>query len=356
MVRLLRREGDTVRAGDALAFLESTANHAEVLQLMALLPTAEALLRQNRLDDLSGLPLTHYHQLGELQTAYQTFVQSQSQLQAYLRNGFYEQKQLLLKQELTDLQALHQNLLDQQDLQRRDVDIAKEDYAVQQSLAQQKVIAPLELKREESKQLGRQMPLQQNRANLINNQLLQRAKQKELIELNRQMTEQRDGLLQAFNTLHSAAYAWRARYVVISPMAGYISWPTPLHEQQSFKNGQELCYILPIVHSSTNAYIGEMSVEQTNFGKVRVGQEVIVKLLSYPYQEFGSVLGRVESIAEVASDTTFHVRVSFPQGLHTSTGRQLPFRNGLYATGEILTEDVRLIEKLFYQIRKLKDR
>ena len=282
-------------------------------------------------------------------------MQSQSQLRAYLKNGFYEQKQALLKQELTDLQALHENLLDQQALQRRDIELANEDYVVQQSLAEQKVIAPLELKREESKQLGRQMPFQQNRAGIIGNKLTQWAKQKEMIELTRQTTEQSDSFLQALNTLQSAAYAWKARYVAVAPVAGYVSWPAPLHEEQPVKLGQELCYILPITRGPA-AYTGEMAVGQVNFGKVRVGQEVIVKLPSYPYQEFGSVLGQVASIVEATSDTAFHVRVRFPNGLRTSTGRQLPFRNGLLATGEIITEDSRLLEKLVYELRRLKGR
>jgi biotin carboxyl carrier protein len=354
-VRLLAREGDSVRAGAALAWLESTANHAEVLQLLHQLPQAETLLRQNRLDALAQLPLTNYHQLGELQTAYQTFVQSQSQLRAYLRNGFYDQKQILLQQELVDLQALHQNLLDQQALQGRDITLAKEDYAVQQSLAEQKVIAPLELKREESKQLSRQMPYEQLKSALITNQLSQKAKQKEIIELTRQIVEQRDGFLQALNTLQSAVHAWQSRYVVAAPMAGYVAWLAPLHTEQPVKAGQELYYVLP-PPSNRTGYVGEMAVGQYNFGKVRAGQEVLVKLPSYPFQEFGSVSGRVASIMQVASDTAYRVRIEFPVGLRTSTGRQLPFRNGLTADGEIITEDIRLIETIFYELRRLRGR
>ncbi len=353
LTRLLVHDGDSVRAGAALAYLESTANHADVLRLIRQLLVAEAMLRQNRLDALGQLPLTNYHQLGELQTAYQAFVQSQSQLRAYLKNGFYEQKQSLLQQELTHLQALHQNLLEQQTLQRRDLDLARQEYAVQQLLAGQKVIAPLELTREESKQLNRQMPYEQLKAGLINNQLAQNAKQKERIDLARQISEQRDGFLQALNTLQSAAYAWKARYVVAAPLAGYVAWLTPLHEEQAVKTGQELYYVLP-ANSRPNSYVGNMAMGQYNFGKVRVGQLVLVKLPSYPFQEFGSVSGRVASIRQITSDTAYQVRIDFPAGLRTSTGRQLPFRNGLTATGEIITEDTRLIEKIFYELRRLR--
>jgi multidrug resistance efflux pump len=218
---------------------------------------------------------------------------------------------------------------------------------VQQSLAEQKVVAPLELKREESKQLGRQMPYEQLKSALITNQLSQKAKQEEIIELTRQIAEQRDGFLQALNTLQSAAHAWQAQYVVVAPMAGYVAWLAPLHTEQAVKAGQELYYVLPPANSP-NQFVGEMAVGQYNFGKVQPGQDVIVKLPSYPFQEFGSVSGRVVGIMQVASDTAYRVRVEFPAGLRTSTGRQLPFRNGLTASGEIITEDIRLIETIFY--------
>ena len=160
VVRLLAREGATVRPGQPLAYLESTTNHADVLALMHQLDVAGRLLRQNRLADLDHLALTNYHQLGELQATYQPFVQTYSQLQNFMADGFYPRKQALLQAELADLQALHQNLLSQQTIQRRDVDLAREEFAIQQTLADQKVIAPLDLKREESKHIGRQLPAQ----------------------------------------------------------------------------------------------------------------------------------------------------------------------------------------------------
>jgi len=41
------------------------------------------------------------------------------------------------------------------------------------------------------------------------------------------------------------------------------------------------------------------------------------------------------------------IHVSFPKGLITSSHQQISFRNGVSASGEIVTEDVRLIERLF---------
>jgi hypothetical protein len=41
----------------------------------------------------------------------------------------------------------------------------------------------------------------------------------------------------------------------------------------------------------------------------------------------------------------YFVKVNFPNGLTTSANKVIPFRNGMTASGEIITEDKRLIER-----------
>jgi HlyD family secretion protein len=95
-------------------------------------------------------------------------------------------------------------------------------------------------------------------------------------------------------------------------------------------------------------------VPQHNAGKVKVGQELLVKFAGYPYQEFGSVRGKITSIAEISmSDSIFMARVAFPLGLQTSYNKKLIYKTGMAASAEIITDDTRLLEKLFYQLRKL---
>ena len=63
--------------------------------------------------------------------------------------------------------------------------------------------------------------------------------------------------------------------------------------------------------------------------------------------------GRVATIATMPRDTAWRVTVQFPQGLQTSAHKRLPFRNGMGATAEIVTEDISLFERFFYELRRL---
>lgn len=49
----------------------------------------------------------------------------------------------------------------------------------------------------------------------------------------------------------------------------------------------------------------------------------------------------------------YYVDVLLPKGLQTSFGKKLAFDRELKGSAEIVTEDLRLIERFFYQIRKL---
>lgn len=349
LVRLLVADRAQVKAGQPLAYLESTARHEDVLRLMDELARAETHVRRNRLEALAALNLRRYPQLGELQGSFQTFEQAYGQLQAYLAGNFYSRKRALLGEEIRDLEALAENLRQQRTLQQRDQQLAQEDFDVQQALAEQKVIAPLELKREESKRLARAFPVQQTEAALIQNTVAQRAKHKEILELDRQATEQRDQFLHTLNTLRSAAEAWKARYVVTAPVAGRVVFPSFVQEAQHLTLGQELFYIAP----ARTAYFGELRVPQQNFGKVKVGQTVLVKFAGYPFAEFGAVQGRIESLAEVpVRDSVFLAKVTLPRGLTTTYGKRLSYKTGMSASAEILTDNPRLLEKLFHNLRK----
>ena len=352
LVRLLVQDGQTVNPGDALAYLESTAQHEQVLRLLRELRRAWNVARQGNLEGLNRLNLANYNQLGELQNAYQTFEQTHIQLRAYLVNGFYSKKKAMLQQEVTDLQALADNLRQQQQIQERDRALAEEDYAIQQQLADKKVLAPLELKREESKLIGRRLPYQQTASALINNQTAQRAKEREMLELDRQVAEERDKFLQALNTLQSAADAWKTKYVLTAPVGGKVFFVGALQENQAVALNQELLYVAP----PNTDYFGELRVPQQSAGKVLVGQSVLIKFAGYPYQEYGAVRGRITTIADIPlKDSVFLARVTLPTGLKTTYGKTLAFKTGMTATADVMTDDSRLLEKLFYQLRKVTE-
>ncbi len=95
-----------------------------------------------------------------------------------------------------------------------------------------------------------------------------------------------------------------------------------------------------------------MWISQYNSGKVKQGQEVLLKFSAYPSEQYGSVIGKIAGIKNVPTDSGFLAKVILPQGLQTNYKKSLQYRDGLIARADIITEQMRLPERFYYNIVK----
>ncbi len=349
VMKLLVKDGMKVTQGQRLAYLESTANPEEALGLDEVVNKLVKSGTSGDLESIHKVTIPLYFQLGELQKSYQTFQDAYVRSKALLRGGAFEQKRIALHNDLTQLGLLRENLQTQLDNYRKDLELTEDDLRMNHKLHEEKVIADVEMRQTRSRYLSKKQVVDQAQTAFNNNGMSQNQKQQELLELEKTRIEQLNSLFQSINTLKSDTEAWKQRFVSAAPTSGKVAFLTPLQEGQTVKAGQELFYVLP----EGSGFEGEMYVGQYNFGKVRHGQEVIVKFAGYPYQEFGTVSGCIASISDMPKDTAYLVKVQFPKGLVTSSQKKIPFRNGMTATGEIVTEDLKVIERFFYDFRKV---
>ena len=76
----------------------------------------------------------------------------------------------------------------------------------------------------------------------------------------------------------------------------------------------------------TSKLIGKLRFPEQNTGKVTIGQKVLVKLDSYPYQQYGMLVGMVENIAISLNDEgNYIVYISLNEGTKTSYGQNISF-------------------------------
>jgi len=348
LVQLEVQDGDLVQSGQLLAYLESTAQHEEVLELERLVNTWIRLAQREQLEAIHQMNIPSFYQLGELQKSYQNFQQALLQSKSAVQNGVFSQKKNTLGQEIGSLRRLYSNTQDQLQLQEQDLQMAWEEAQSQQRLSDKGFVSKLEAKNAMSRYLNKKQALENAKSGLETNRMTQAQKQQEILEIEKSKLDQQVSIVQSVNTLKSDIEAWKQRYLVVATETGKVYFPNRLQVNQPIKNGQELMYILP----NHQGYFGEMAVGQYNFGKIKVGQEVIVKFPSYPFQEFGTVSGQITNISDMAKDSVYLVQVQFPNGLVTTNHKNLPYKNGLVASGEIVTENMRLLERFFYDIRK----
>lgn len=351
IVRIIAQNSSQVLEGEVLGWMESTASHAEVIRLSNEVDSMRTWLLDDKLPRFQTMEdgLTVFKNLGELQTAFQNFEQSYREFKAFLPRGFYEQQRLILEQEMEYTRQLLDKLREQKQIQQRDFELANREYEMQKQLAENDFIAPLELARAESELSARRLPLEQTESAIINNQLSQTAKEKEIMELEKRMTEQHSVFLQAVNTMKSVIDEWKQIHLLIAPYEGTVVYVGVIQENQSLSNGQDVFYIQP----ENTQYFGEMTVSQQSFGKIVEGQQVQVRFSGYPYHEYGSVFGQVDYFSDFpVRDSLFFAKVSFPEGLVTNYGREITPRNGMTGHAEIITQDMRLLQRVVNNMTK----
>ncbi|KAF2335006.1 HlyD family efflux transporter periplasmic adaptor subunit [Flavobacterium daemonense] len=176
--------------------------------------------------------------------------------------------------------------------------------------------------------------------------------------------KERELIVNLFNSYYDlidAVKKWERTYVFVSPIEGKIDFLNFIKNNDYIQSGQELFKIVPNI----NQLIGQVNLPENGSGKIKVGQSVIIKLNNYPYNEYGSVKGKVKRISlatnqQALSDNqnkvnSYLVDVSLPFGLKTNYGVELNFHAEAKGSAEIITEDRRLIQRFFDNLRyKLK--
>ena len=210
----------------------------------------------------------------------------------------------------------------------------------------------MDYRNEQSKFIGKQLSMPQIKSAILTNESLQNDKRKEIAELENQIIVQKNNFIQAVQSLISQFQQWEFKYLVKAPIDGTVQMAGFYQQNQYIKSGQLLFYVQP----DSMQYFTELFISQYNFGKVSVGQEVLLKFQAYPYEQFGSVSGKIEFISPIPTDSGFLARVSLPKGLTTNYGKTLHYQYGLFAQADIVTENMRLLDRFYYNIRRQLNR
>ncbi|RZK26191.1 MAG: HlyD family efflux transporter periplasmic adaptor subunit [Flavobacterium sp.] len=349
LVKILVKEGDLVKEKQALAFIESTAEHTDVIKLAGQLQALQQKLNTTQSIGPTDLRTTRLH-LGELQNRYQSFYQDYVTFINTMNGGFYLKQKSYLQRDLTKIQKLQQQIAQQQIIQQQEYANAEEEYAAYQKLKTKNVISNSEFKQQENKYLSSKYPLQQSAIALLNNQSNYLDKQKEIATLDQTIKEEQDKFRQALNSIQNETEAWIMKYVIIAPLNGRIGFAGIIQENQQVILNQELFIVNP---GNTN-FFGEVQIPQYNMGKVGLGQRTLVKMRSFPFEEYGVINGEISYITDVAlKDSVFIAKIDFNKFEQKDKEHPIILKTGMMADAEIITRESSLLQRFLRNITKM---
>jgi HlyD family secretion protein len=342
------KEKEKVKAGQLVAVMESTASLNEIQLLKQTIDT----IRVPELQSYKLLPI--FSGLGELQGFYGTFLKNLSDLNNYVSNDFYGSKMASLADEIKGIQEYINRLSVKEKLYSENQRLETKKYNRDSSLFTVKVIPESEFETSHQSLLKVNIDLQQARLD-HSAKSIELAEKRQLLEDNRiTRIEEKEKyisvLRESFLNLKAQINLWENTYLLISPVEGIVSFTKFWSANQSVVKDEPVVSIVPL---ETGSFLGRIYLQMQRSGKVKTGQSVNIKLSGFPYLEYGMVRGIVKSKSLVPAGDAYVIEIELPEGLSTLYGRTLEFTQNMQGTAEIITENMRLLQKIVNPFRYL---
>ena len=357
-------DNEKVKKGAYLAVIENTANFEDVLALKKILEEMGEVgkiveMDKNRkMDTTSPILSTFSFRLGELQTVYYQFIKSYEDYDYFIQADYYNQKINALKRQIELQRKLSTRSNRQSQITKEQLRSQERLFAMDSTLYAKKSISLLEYENAKNVLLQMRQSYETSLSSVDNAQLTIAQYEQNIFDLQQQANEKKKELLLSlsgtYEALQSQINQWEMQYVFVSPLDGKVSMSKLWQKSQHINAGETLLSIVP---NETTQITGKIMLPAQGAGKVKKGQAVNVKFDGFPHMEFGMVRGFVKNISLVPIATEkgkfTMVEVEFPQNLQTNYGKTLDFSQQMSGSAEIITEDLRLMERFLNPIKSL---
>ena len=351
---ILVSENEAVAAGQNLAMLENSARLYDVIYLKKILDTIQFQTDHFEFP-VAEVPLLN---LGEINSSYAQF---ESDYISYKLNNVlqpYSNTLTANRGSVSEIKRRLLNLDNQKLLDAKGLSYAKNELDRHRALYDKGVISLQEFEAQEIKYLQRERSFKNLEISVsqLEQSLGDAYKTTEESRINNEIETTRlfKNSVQSMNKLKEAIRNWELKYMLRANVAGQVSFMGVWHTHQQVNAGDLIFTIIP---EDKGSYMAKIKAPIQNSGKIKIDQQVNIKLLNYPDTEFGMLEGKVAAMSAIPNNDGFYlIDVKLNNKLISSYGIEIPFKAELNGSAEIITEDLRLLERFFYRLKGIFER
>lgn len=350
------RSGQTVKAGDILATLDSTFAQADEAQLRGRMESLATQI-QSMQQELSG-NLTPDH-VGST---------PDDRLQASLANerrGNYRAQQLKLSESAGRIRAaIASNRQDQASLSAR-LKSLKDMESIQEKMVAQKYGAQIQLleAQQRTKEVERDLQLVRSKEVELQRELatldaektaFERSWRQKTLEELLNLTREHDALEQQLQKADKRTQ----RITLTAPTDSVVLEVAKLSPGSIVKEAETFFTLVPL----NTKLQAEVQVGTMDVGYIKVGQPVRIKLDAFPFQKHGMVEGRIASISQDAfrrdtsngggTDTYYMAKLSIDTSTLKNMEGKSPLLPGMTLSGEIVVGERSIFSYLAWPITR----
>jgi hypothetical protein len=342
VLELFRKEKDVVNAGNEIGLILNNTDYLSVKELEEALKT----FGRSGTMALGG-------SLGDLEQPMTEYLKACEALKFFDSSRTFSKQIAHLTSQRNSYMKLGKSLSSQSKLSKQEFLLATEKFNVDSLLYSQKVLTRLDFNQAKTVWIQQLRNYKTSETNLINNEITLSQIEKQLLETeNMMIAENRQLKLDSTRTakeLVARISKWKDSYLLKSPIDGTVALLGFYEKGQFVESNTALATILP----NGSEIIGRAELPVAGSGKVKKGQRVNISLDNFPFEQYGKVQGIISDISLVPGKENYRVTISLPKKLKTTQNQNLEFKQELTGVTEIITEDLRLLERFIYEMRKL---
>lgn len=342
-----------VQQGNYLAVIENPANTNDIQILKEYI----TLLNQE-VDAPITLPSKDL-KLGNIQSLYSNFYITLFDYHEFKRQQYYTKKIDFMKEKIDQYRTYLQTIVGQKTIVSEQFQLNRNQYQRDSLLNKRGVISSEELETTRNQYLQGYLSLENIHSSIQNTEMQITQMQENLLDTEYQYQDKKNQLETQLKTyiaqLQAEIQAWELNYVLITPIAGQVTFTNYWIKNQNVTTGETVFTVIP---DENQEVLGKAQMPITRSGKVKVGQKVNIRFVNFPDNEYGITKGIVKNISMVPTKDAqgmnyYTVEIELPEGLTTTYNKELPYLPEMQAQADIVTENISMLERFFMPLRKI---
>jgi len=345
---------ENVSEKQPVALIQNTAEWVHIKQIDYFSDTLKHFSGWEKIVAIINPPSSLY--LGEVQNSYSRFLSQFVQFKEYLAQSYIPSKLGLLEKQIARQEEYILELKNQEQLSKEDLQLTLNSYQRDSNLYVKSNYSISINQLEKSKQtlLLKQVSFSSLKSSIKNTETstlkLKETRLDLQVQMAKEMQQYKSSLDEAFQLLLYTIDQWKEKYLIQSPIKGRITFTSFWNVNQIIKAGEVLATVIP---EDPSRIIVRANVPSSGLGRVKVGQDVNIKLSGFPYMEFGAIKGRIKSLSLVPVENTYIAEIDLVNGMKSTYNKDISFISEMTGTADIITENSRLINRFIKPIKSI---